>query len=71
MDREKIEKLLGIVSGLATDIRNDWSDPRWECREIWEGVSHLREQLLGADPTYRHVKDRTVDKYIEDHTARE
>lgn len=40
---EIIEK----ISALAWDIRNDWSDPRSECRKIVELCKKLQE-LEGA-----------------------
>lgn len=41
---EIIEK----ISSLAWDIRNDWSDPRSECRKIVELCKKLQE-LEGAE----------------------
>lgn len=38
---EIIEK----ISALAWEIRNDWSDPRGECRKIVELCKKLQEQI--------------------------
>ena len=38
---EIIEK----ISALAWEIRNDWSDPRGECRKLVELCKKLQEQI--------------------------
>jgi hypothetical protein len=45
---EKMREALTQCRGLFTEIRNDWSDPRAECREGWavidEALSLLEEK---------------------------
>jgi len=43
---EKLEAALRRCDELFSDIRNDWSDPRSECREGW---SVVKEALEGKD----------------------
>ena len=43
---EKLEAALRRCDELFSDIRNDWSDPRSECREGW---SVIKEALEGKD----------------------
>ena len=65
---ERIPKLITIINRLFSSIRNDWSDPRWECRNGWEACAHLRELLGVHDPSpYRAREGRTVDDFIKDH----
>lgn len=33
---DKILRLLNMIKRHATDIRNDWVDPRWECGQVNE-----------------------------------
>ena len=65
---ERIPNLITIIERLFSSIKSDWSDPRWECRNGWEGCSHLRALLGVHDPEpYRYREGRTVDQFIEDH----
>ena len=43
---EKLEAALRRCDELFSDIRNDWSDPRSECREGWRVIE---EALEGKD----------------------
>jgi hypothetical protein len=43
---EKLEAALRCCGELFSDIRNDWSDPRSECREGWRVIE---EALEGKD----------------------
>jgi len=43
---DKLEAALRRCDELFSDIRNDWSDPRSECREGW---SVIKEALEGKD----------------------
>jgi hypothetical protein len=43
---EKLEAALRRCDELFSDIRNDWSDPRSECREGW---SVIKKALEGKD----------------------
>lgn len=36
------------IDGLFTAIRNDWTDPRSECRAGWAAVEELRGLLMRA-----------------------
>ena len=37
------EEIIDKIKALAWDIRNDWSDPRGECRAIVELCKKLKE----------------------------
>ena len=67
---EVVCELLNIIDKLFGDIRGDWSDPRWECREGYEAVAHLKEYCFGDAVGYRHEEGRTLDKFLEDHRKR-
>ena len=66
-EQEKTRHLLNIVRAMFDSIRGDWSDPRWECREGWEAVAHLREHVFDEPLGYRHVEGRTLEQFIEAH----
>ena len=36
------DEIADKIHALTTRIRNDWSDPRWECREIWRLCNLLK-----------------------------
>lgn len=38
-------QILEKISAMASSIRNDWSDPRNECREIWRLCALLKPKL--------------------------
>lgn len=63
---ERIQALLAIIDGQFSAIRNDWSDPRGNCRIGWEAVSHMRELLGLTGRQYRCVEGRTVDQFLAD-----
>jgi len=37
------EQIIDKISAMASSIRNDWSDPRSECRSIWALCTKLKE----------------------------
>lgn len=39
------DEIIEKIRGMATEIRNDWSDPRSECRNIWRLCDKLKELL--------------------------
>lgn len=60
--------LIDFCEEMATRIRNDWSDPRTECRAIWD-AHDMAHFLTGGDRTRKdwgHVRlfarDSTEDK---------
>jgi len=44
---EKLEAALRCCGELFSDIRNDWSDPRSECREGWRVIEEALEEKDG------------------------
>jgi hypothetical protein len=38
-------EIIAKIRGLATEIRNDWSDPRNDCRNIWRLCDKLKTML--------------------------
>lgn len=38
---------LDACEALFTEIRNDWTDPRSECREGWAVIQAVREKAAG------------------------
>lgn len=47
MTKEQRDKIVDWISHLAGEIRCDWSDPRGECRLIWEACACLKEDWSG------------------------
>jgi hypothetical protein len=50
---EREEQLMTIIdfcNEMASDIRGDWTDPRTQCRAIWD-AHDLAHVLLGGDRT--------------------
>ena len=45
MDKEKIRAYVKEINGWAHNIRGDWSDPRWECRQIWDRCEKINKLL--------------------------
>lgn len=45
MPEETPEQIIDKIRALATDIRNDWSDPRSECRSIWRLCDLLKQKI--------------------------
>jgi len=41
---ERLEAALRCCGELFSDIRNDWSDPRSECREGWRVIEEALEE---------------------------
>ena len=41
---------LDKISSLVSDIRGDWTDPRAECRKIWEILDRVQKFLYGEMP---------------------
>ena len=45
LPEDTIEQIIDKIAALAWRIRNDWSDPRGECRTIVTLTDKLKEQL--------------------------
>lgn len=43
LPEETKDEIIDKISALAWNIRNDWSDPRGECREIVKLCKKLKE----------------------------
>lgn len=43
------KRIVNIIYSLFTLIRNDWSDPRHECRTGWEAIENLN--AIMGEPT--------------------
>ena len=44
------EEIIDKISALAWEIRNDWSDPRGECRKIVELCKKLKDLESQSKP---------------------
>ena len=44
MQEDTCEQIIEKIYEMATSIRNDWSDPRSECREIWRLCDLLKKK---------------------------
>ena len=42
---EFTQPLLDKINDLVSDIRGDWTDPRTECRAIWDIINQWQAQL--------------------------
>lgn len=45
LPEETAEQIIDKISALAWDIREDWSDPRTECREIVRLCELLKQKM--------------------------
>lgn len=45
MPEESKEQIVDKISAMASSIRDDWSDPRSECREIKRLCEKLKQQF--------------------------
>ena len=45
LPEETKEQIVDKIHALASSIRNDWSDPRGECRAIWALCDKLKTML--------------------------
>lgn len=59
MNREEdLVTLLDFCDAMASSIRGDWSDPRTQCRAIWDAhdIGHV---LMGGDTTssWSHARE--------------
>jgi hypothetical protein len=41
-ERAEVREVAEEIQGAADNIRGDWTDPRSDCRAIWEQVARLR-----------------------------
>ena len=65
MNKDRAQYLVDYIGTLFTDIRGDWTDPRWECRSGWEACARLRGELkLAGDTKYRNTP-QTDEQYYE------
>lgn len=39
------EEIINKISAMASSIREDWTDPRSECRAIWSLCTKLKKML--------------------------
>ena len=40
-----VQPLLGRINDLVSDIRGDWTDPRTECRAIFDIINQWQDKL--------------------------
>lgn len=40
-----VEEIIDKINAMASSIRNDWTDPRSECRAIWALTKKLKAML--------------------------
>lgn len=44
---QQTRRALAISHNLFSDIRGDWSDPRWQCRHGWEVIEQAQKASDG------------------------
>lgn len=49
MKEESELEIVCKIDAMATSIRNDWTDPRAECREIFRLCDLLKKKLVGIN----------------------
>ena len=45
LPEETKEEIIDKISAMASSIRNEWTDPRSECRAIWALCKKLKEMI--------------------------
>ncbi len=66
MKKEIKEKIIDYINWLFTELRCDWSDNRWACREGWEAISRLKEVLnIKQEKPYRHFEDIPLEEWLK------
>ena len=49
MKEESELEIVCKIDAMAASIRNDWTDPRAECREIFRLCDLLKKKLVGIN----------------------
>jgi hypothetical protein len=49
MPEETAIQIVDKIYALAVSIRSDWSDPRGECRKIWDLCDKLKTKIAPQD----------------------
>ncbi len=66
MKKEIKEKIIDYINWLFTELRCDWSDNRWACREGWEAISRLKEVLnIKQEKPDRHFEDIPLEEWLK------
>lgn len=66
MKKEIKEKIIDYIKWNFDQLRGDWSDNRWNCREGWEAVDRLREVLgIKVEKPYRHNEDISLEGWLK------
>jgi len=62
---EKVKLLVKYIRWNFDELRGDWSDNRWNCREGWEAIDRLAIELgMIIEKPYRH-HDETDENYYK------